>query len=182
MAALCATTGSVGSAVEADTSAMSKARLRRGGELALAGRILHQIDRAGPNDVAEGGPRLGSERQHDGRHRSSCTQRTQTGHTGMAVENRSRDEHVKRAQLLDLGGNVADVGAGHDLVAGAERRLNGPTECGRPADDENPTAGHGAVAVWSVPMHCCSGGGLASCWVCTTDRVSFCPRNWAFLA
>ena len=134
--------------------------LERSSELALAGRVLHQINGAGPHNVTQSGPRLGSERQHHGRNGSCCPQCGQAGHAGMAVEDRSGDEHVKGTELLDLAGNITHVGAGHDFVARTERGLNGPAEGGRAADDENPAAHHGAVAVWSVPMHCCSGGGF----------------------
>ena len=83
------------------------------------------------------------------------------------------DQDVEGALLAHLVDHVGDVGAGDDLVAGAERRLDGPAERGRPADDENSSGDHGALAVWSVPMHCPSGGGDVSFWVWTTERASF---------
>ena len=119
MAALCATTGNVGSAVEAEHRRCRKSRLKAAASWRLLVGYSTRSIAHGPNDVAESGPRLRSERQHDCRYGSGCTQPPQTGHTRMAVEDRPHDEHVKRAQILDLGGNFADVGAGHDLVAGA---------------------------------------------------------------
>ena len=101
----------------------------------------------------------------------------QAGHAGVAVEDGSGDEHVERALLPHLLDHVADVGAGDDLVARTERGLDGPAQRRRTADDEDPATDHGADAVWSVPMHCPTGGGDASFWVWTTETDSFCDEE-----
>ena len=124
---------------------MSKARLQRGGELALAGRVLDQLHRSGPHDVAEVGLRLRTERQHDCGHRTRRPQAGQPGHAGMAVEDRAGDEDVERSLVPHLVLDVDDVGARDHLVARAERGLDGPAQCRRAADDENPSGDrHGA--------------------------------------
>ena len=138
---------------------MSKARLSAVGELALAGRVLDQLHRAGPHDVAQVGLGLGPEGQHDGRHRSGRPQVGQPGHAGVAVEDRPGDQDVEGTLLAHLVDDVDDVGAGHDLVARAERGLDGPAERRRAADDEDPAGDHGAPVVWSVPMHCPTAAG-----------------------
>ena len=142
---------------------MSKARFSAARELALAGRVLDQLHRTGAHDVAQVGLGLRAERQDDGRHGRGGPQAGQPGHAGVAVEDRPGDEHVERSLLTHLVDHVDDVGAGDDLVARAERGLDGPAERRRAADDENPAGDHGALVVWSVPMHWPTGGGTASC-------------------
>src|SRR5208282_1309806 len=135
-----------------------------------------------PHDVAQAGLWLRAEGQHDRRDGGGGPQVGQPGHPRMAVEHGPRHQHVEGALLVDLVGDVDDVGTRDDLVPRAERRLDGPAQCGRAADDENSPGDHGAPVVWSVPMHCDTGGGFASFWVWTTEIDSFCERNSRFLA
>ena len=81
---------------------MSKARFSAAGELALAGRVLDELDGARPDDVAQVGLGLGPEGQHDGGHGSGRPQAGQPGHAGVAVEDRSGHEHVEGALLAHL--------------------------------------------------------------------------------
>jgi hypothetical protein len=37
----------------------------------------------------------------------------------MTIEDRAGDEHIKGTEILDLCGDITDVGAGHHIVAGA---------------------------------------------------------------
>ena len=113
---------------------------------------------------------------------AAARRRGQAGHAGMAVEDGPRDQHVERALLAHLVDHVDDVGAGDDLVARAERGLDGPAERRRAADDEDPAGDHAGLVVWSVPMHWFNGGGFVSFWVWTTETDSFCDRKAMVLA
>ena len=139
--------------------------LQRVGELALARRVLDQLHRAGPDDVAQAHLGLGAEGQDHRRDGGSGAQAGEARHAGMAVEHGARDEDVEGTLLAHLVGDVDDVGARDDLVPRAERGLNGPAQGGRTADNQDPTGDHGTTDVWLVPMHTPTGGGLVSFWV-----------------
>ena len=144
---------------------MSKARFRE----VASWRLLVGYSTRSTAPVRTMSPRLAlglwSKGQHDGGNRSGRPQSGQPGHAGVTVEDGTGNEHIERALLLNLVDDIDHIGAGHDLVPGAERSLDGPAERRRAADDENPAADHGADVVWSVPMHCPTGGGEASFWV-----------------
>ena len=88
---------------------MSKARCRA----AASWRLLVGYSTRSTAPVRTMSLRVGlglrSEGQHDGRHRSRCSQRGQPGHAGMAVEDRSGDEHAKGAQFLHLVDDVTTL-------------------------------------------------------------------------
>ena len=149
----CATTGSVWPAPASETSAMSKARW----SAAESWRLLVGYSTSSTAPVLTMSLRaalgLGPRASTTAGRRSSPAA-GQAGHAGVAVEDGAGDQDVKGALLADLLDHVDHIGAGDHLVARAERGLDGPAERRGAADDENPAGDHGAVVVWSVPMHC----------------------------